>query len=158
MISPLPTADDSGDARRAAGTDAGTDAGIVTAIEMMYLIIFMLAAMVLFAYLGRLHAAGVQVSNTAQSAARAASLATDAAAGADAAQDAVDQSTLVSRCSTPPVADLMWDTSATGTWQGGSVTVTVRCRLDNDSLSGIWTPGARTVVVSDTQPIDRYQR
>ncbi|MFM2072229.1 MAG: hypothetical protein RLZZ623_2492 [Actinomycetota bacterium] len=134
------------------------DAGVVTAVEMMYLLMFALAALVFFAFLGRLHAAGVQVTNTAQSAARAASLAGGSDAAAVAAQQAVDDSTLVSRCSTPPVARLVWQPAAGGTWQGGAVTVTVTCHLPNAGLTGIWTPGTRTVVVSDTQPIDRYQR
>jgi Flp pilus assembly protein TadG len=134
------------------------DAGVVTPVEMMYLLMFALAALVFFAFLGRLHAAGVQVTNTAQAAARAASLAGSSDAATGAAQQAVDGSTLVSRCSTPPVARLVWRPAAGGTWQGGAVTVTVTCHLPNAGLTGIWTPGTRTVTVSDTQPIDRYQR
>ncbi|TPW13262.1 MAG: TadE-like protein [Acidimicrobiaceae bacterium] len=126
------------------------DAGVVTAVEMMYLLVFLLVALVFFAFLGRLHAAGVQVSNTAQSAARAASLTADSTTGAQAAQQAVDDSTLSSRCTTPPTASL--------SWQGGAVTVTVTCQIANAGLTGIWTPGRRTVAVRDTQPIDRYKR
>lgn len=134
------------------------DGGMVTAVEMMYLLVFLVVALAFFAYLGRLHAAGVQVSNTAQSAARAASLTADRDAGSAAAQQAVDSSTLPSRCSAPPTARLSWQPSSTGSWHGGSVTVTVDCRIDNAGLSGIWTPGSRTVSVADTQPIDRYKR
>jgi Flp pilus assembly protein TadG len=134
------------------------DAGVVTAVEMMYLLIFVLVALVFFAFLGRLHAAGVQVSNTAQSAARAASLTADSDAGTDAAQQAVDGSSLAQRCASPATAQLSWEPSGTGSWQGGSVTVTVSCRVANAGLTGIWTPGERIISVSDTQPIDRYKR
>ena len=140
-----------------ASTDS-RDAGVVTAVEMMHLLVFLLVALVFFAFLGRLHAAGVQVSNTAQSAARAASLTADSTTGAQAAQQAVDDSTLSSRCTTPPTASLSWQPSTTGSWQGGAVTVTVTCQIANSGLTGIWTPGRRTVAVSDTQPIDRYKR
>ena len=49
------------------------DAGVVTPIEMMFVLVFVLLAVGFLGFLGRLHAAGVQVSNTSQSAARAAS-------------------------------------------------------------------------------------
>jgi hypothetical protein len=100
----------------------------------------------------------VQVTNTSQSAARAASMTADSDAGRVAAQRAVDESSLSSRCDSPAVADLTWQGSTTGSWQGGSVTVTVTCTVANGELSGLWTPGSRTISVSDTQPIDRYKR
>ena len=56
------------------------DAGMVTAVETMYLLLFLLVTLAFFGFVGRLHAAGVQVSNTAQSAARAASLSADSSA------------------------------------------------------------------------------
>jgi len=34
----------------------------------------------------------------------------------------------------------------------------VSCTVHNRSLTGVWAPGSRTVTMSDTQPIDRYQR
>lgn len=134
------------------------DAGMVTAVETMYLLLFLLVTLAFFGFVGRLHAAGVQVSNTAQSAARAASLSADSSAAGWAAQQAVDVSTLPLNCSVQPLTELSWEPSATGEWQGGSVTVTVSCQLDNAGLTGIWSPGTRTVSVSDTQPIDRYKR
>jgi Flp pilus assembly protein TadG len=138
--------------------DLTRDRGMVTAVEMMYLLIFLVIAVAFLGFLGRLHAAGVQVTSTSQAAARAASLTAGSADGRVAAQDAVDRSTLMTRCSSPPLAALTWQPSATGSWQGGSVTVTVSCTVANDELSGMWTPGSRTISVSDTQPIDRYKR
>jgi Flp pilus assembly protein TadG len=125
---------------------------------MMFVLVFLLGSLVFLGFLGRLHAAGVQLGNTSASAARAASMASDAKAGQQAAQQAVMGSTLVSRCATAPTTELTWTPSATGSWQGGSVTVTVSCTVTNGELSGIWAPGTRTLRASDTQPIDRYQR
>ena len=138
--------------------DTTRDRGMVTSVEMMYLVVFALVAVAFLGFLGRLHAAGIQVTNVSQSAARAASLASGSDEGRAAAQAAVDGSTLVSRCSSPPSAALTWQPSNTGSWQGGSVTVTVTCTVANSELSGMWSPGARTISVSDTQPIDRYKR
>lgn len=134
------------------------DRGVVTPVEMMFVLFFVLLSVAFLGFLGRLHAAGVQVTNTSQSAARAASLASDAAEGRHVAEETVLASTLTSRCRTTPVAELTWQPSSTGSWQGGSVTVTVTCIVDNGGLSGLWTPGVRTLRSSDTQPIDRYQR
>jgi len=134
------------------------DRGVVTPVEMMFVLVFLLLSIALLGFLGRLHAAGVQVTNTSQAAARAASLASDPDEGRALAQQVVGASTLTGRCRSEPQADLQWQPSPTGSWQGGSVTVTITCAVDNDDLSGIWTPGVRTLRASDTQPIDRYQR
>ena len=59
-----------------AGTRSGVsrrDRGVMAPVEMMYLLVFCLLALALLTYVGRLHAAGVEVTNAAQSAARAAS-------------------------------------------------------------------------------------
>lgn len=139
-------------------THEARDRGVVTPVEMMFVLVFLLASVAFLGFLGRLHAAGVQVANTSQAAARAASLAPDADEGRRAAQATVDASSLGTRCRPSPVAELAWQPSSNGSWQGGSVTVTVSCAVANDELSGIWTPGSRTLRGSDTQPIDRYQR
>ena len=139
-------------------TGSDRDRGVVTPVEMMFVLVFVLASVGLLGFLGRLHAAGVQVTNTSQAAARAASQASDPTEGLALAQQVVGASTLTGRCRSTPQADLAWQPSTTGSWQGGSVTVTITCAVDNDDLSGIWTPGARTLRASDTQPIDRYQR
>ena len=134
------------------------DDGVVTPVETMFVVVFVLLAVAFLGFLGRLHAAGVQVTNTSQSAARAASLEGDADAARRAALDTVATSSLATRCRTAPAAELTWEPSPSGTWQGGSVTVTISCVVANDDLAGFWTPGARTLRASDTQPIDRYQR
>ncbi len=134
------------------------DAGVATPVEMMYLLIFCLVVVMFLGFVGRLHAAGLQVANAAQSAARAASQAPDPAAAQTAALEAVDVYGLQARCAGGPSVSLSWDPSATGSWQGGSVTVRVSCEVRNQDLTGVWWPGKRVVVMTDTQPIDRYQR
>ncbi|MGE0000265.1 MAG: pilus assembly protein TadE [Ilumatobacteraceae bacterium] len=138
--------------------ESGRDRGVVASVEMMFLVVFALAAVMFLGFLGRLHAAGVQVTNTSQAAARAASLSASSGDALVAARQAVETSTLMTRCEGGPDTAMSWQPSRTGSWQGGSVTVTVRCTVDNQSLSGVWTPGSRTISASDTQPIDRYKR
>lgn len=134
------------------------DDGIATPVEMMYLLIFCLVAVVFLGFVGRLHAAGVQITNGAQAAARAASIAPDPVAAQRAAEAAVSSSPFVERCRGGAAVRLTWAPSPSGTWQGGSVTVQVSCTVRNQTLTGVWSPGSRTVTMSDTQPIDRYQR
>lgn len=132
--------------------------GVVSAVEMMYLLIFCIAAVLFLGYLGRLHAAGVEVTNAAQSAARAASQAPSPAAALTAANEAARTALLGRRCEGGPRVSVAMLRAPDGTWQGGSVTVTVSCTVPLRSLSGVWAPGSRTVTMSDTQPVDRYQR
>ena len=136
----------------------GDDSGVATPVEMMYLLVFCLLVIVFLGFVGRLHAAGVQVANAAQSAARSASMAPDPIAAQEAALEAVDVYGLQSRCNGGPRVVMSWDPSPSGSWQGGSVTVSVSCTVRNQSLTGVWSPGFRTVEMTDTQPIDRYQR
>jgi len=142
----------------AASAAAVRDAGFITAVEMLSLLVFGLVALLFLGYLGRLHAAAIQIENTSQAAARAASLASDRSAAASAVESAIALSAIDARCGGAADASLTWSPSPTGSWQGGSVTVTIRCTIPNDELAGIWTPGDRTISASDTQPIDRYQR
>jgi hypothetical protein len=132
------------------------DRGVATPVEMMYLLVFCIVSVVFLGFLGRLHAAGVEVTNTAQAAARAASLAPNPVAAELAAGDTVSASSLSRRCA--PRAVVSWTPSSTGAWQGGAVTVEVACTVRNQTLTGVWSPGSRTVVMRDTQPVDRYQR
>ncbi len=136
----------------------GDDSGIATPVEMMYLVVFCFVVVVFLGFVGRLHAAGVQVANAAQSAARSASMAPDPTAAQVAALDAVVVYGLQMRCSGGPTVVMSWEPSPAGSWQGGSVTVHVSCTVRNQSLTGVWSPGSRTVEMTDTQPIDRYQR
>ncbi|MCB0957712.1 MAG: hypothetical protein R2694_18390 [Ilumatobacteraceae bacterium] len=134
------------------------DRGIATPVEMMYLLAACLVALLFITYVGRLHAAGVEVTNTAQAAARAASQAANPAAALEAAQQVVAGSSLARRCDRGGATSLQWVPSTTGAWQGGSVTVTVQCEVRNQSLTGLWSPGTRTITMADTQPVDRYHR
>lgn len=134
------------------------DDGFATPVEMMALLVFCFLATLFLGYLGRLHAAGVQVTAMARSAARAASLESGPAAATDEARRLVAGSPLTRRCNGGARANLSWSPSPLGTWQGGSVTVTISCTLPNKALTGVWAPGARVVVMRDTQPIDRYHR
>lgn len=134
------------------------DLGVITAVEMLYLLVFGLVALLFFTYLGRLHAAAIQVENTSQAAARAASQAAGEAEAEDAAGSMIDSSPLAARCTGELSSAVAWTPSPSGDWQGGSVTVTISCTFDNEELTGIWSPGARTISAADTQPIDRYQR
>jgi len=134
------------------------DRGVSTPVEMIAMAIAALAAIVFLGFLGRLHAAAVQVTNVAQSAARAASLETDPSAAERAALEVVGTSPLTTRCVGGGQTTLVWAPSPTGEWRGGSVTVTVECRVRLQSLASVWVPGSRVVAMSDTQPVDRYQR
>lgn len=134
------------------------DAGFVSAVEIVYLGIVVLAAIFFLGYLGRLGAAGVQVTNAAQDAARAASLQADADTAGSAAQQALARSGLTERCRTAPTATLQWVPEQPGQWPGSVVSVTVSCEVSNASLSGVWTPGVRTVTVTDAQIVERFRR
>lgn len=134
------------------------DRGVLAPVEMMFVLVLLLGSLAFIGFLGRLHAAGVEVANTSQSAARAASLTADSGLGTKAAEAVVLGSSLAQRCSTQPQTELTWTPSPQGTWQGGSVTVTITCDIDQGELAGVWVPGTRTISASDTQPIDRYQR
>ncbi len=143
----------------AAPTDqADHDRGMVTPIETMYLLVLAVVAIALLGYLGRLHAAGVEVSAVAQAAARAASLAPSSSTGAAAARSTVADSPLARRCAGGARTEVVWSASPTGTWHGGSVTVRIRCTVTQASLAGVWAPGSQTFAVADTQPIDRFRR
>jgi hypothetical protein len=125
---------------------------------MMYLLVFVVVATACITFLGRLHAASVEVNGVAQAAARAASMESTSQAGAAAARRTVAASTLPTRCASEPTAEIAWTPSPTVTWHGGAVRVQVRCTVTNTSLAGGLLPGARTISGADSQPIDRYQR
>ena len=134
------------------------DAGFVNAVEVVYLGIAALVAIAFLGFIGRLSAAGVQVTNASQDAARAAAIARNPSEAEMAAQSAVQRSGLPGRCLGDPSASMSWDPSELGTWRGGTVTVTVSCTVSNQTLTGIWTPGKRTVTVTDTQVVERFRR
>jgi hypothetical protein len=133
------------------------DVGAVSAVELMFLLVGALVSLALLAWAGRLHSAAVEVEATARAAARAASLAGTSDEAAAAADDVVRRSPLAGRCA-PSTSETTWVPSELGTWQGGSVTVTIRCRLSTSSLVDRLLPGARTLQAADTEAVDRYRR
>lgn len=132
--------------------------GLASPVEMMFMLVFCVLAVLFLGFVGRLHAAGVQVANVAQSAARSASLAPTPAAARTAATDVVRSSPLGPRCIGGARMSMSWRASAVGTWQGGAVRVSVSCTVSNQSLAGVWAPGTRSVAMADTQVVDRYRR
>lgn len=134
------------------------DAGFVGAVEVVYLTIAALVMVVFIGYLGRLSAAGIQVTNAAQDGARAASIAATPDEAQAAAAAVVERSGLPGRCQGSPATAFSWTPSELGTWRGALVTVTVSCTVANQSLTGVWTPGQRTVSVADSQVVDRFRR
>ncbi len=128
-----------------------TDQGTASSVELMLVVAAVLAGVATIGALGRLHAAGVEVGAVAQAAARAASLAPDSATARVAAVAAVTRSPLMRRCTVAPTTTLRWTASPLGTWQGGSVTVAVSCRIDG-------VGPRRTITMADTQPVDQFQR
>ena len=134
------------------------DAGFVSAVEVVYLAVAALVAITFLGFIGRLSSAGVQVTNASQDAARAAAIARDPAEARAAAEAAVQRSGLPRRCLGDPSAAMTWNPSELGTWQGGTVTVTVSCTVSNQTLTGVWTPGNRTVTVTDIQVVERFRR
>lgn len=133
------------------------DRGVSTPIEMMALTTLCLVAFLFIGFLGRLHAAGVEVTSVARAAAREASMASSPAVATAAASSVVGTSPLVRRCGSTRTA-VSWRPSTSGTWQGGSVTVVVTCVVRSSALAGLWVPGDRTVTMSDTQPVDWYHQ
>lgn len=134
------------------------DAGFVSAVEVVYLGIAALVMVVFLGFVGRLAASGVQVTNAAQDGARAASIASDPDEASSAASAAISRSGLPQRCTDGPAVSFDWEPSDLGTWQGALVTVEVTCTVANQSLTGIWTPGNRTITVTDQQIVERFRR
>lgn len=139
-------------------TRPAVDGGFVSVVEVVYLGLAALLAIVFLGYLGRLAGAGVEVTNAAQDGARAASIATNPSDAQAAAEHAATRSGLPQRCVGDASVAMTWEPAELGTWQGATVTVTVSCTVSNQSLSGVWSPGSRTVSVTDTQIVDRFQR
>src|SRR4051794_34191177 len=98
------------------------DDGVATPVDMMFLLVFCLLAVAFLGFVGRLHATGVEVTNAAQSAARAASMAANPASARALASDSVARSPLRARCVRAPRTTVSWRAASGGTWQGGAVT------------------------------------
>ncbi len=130
------------------------DSGQSLGPEIMILLVVALAGWGFLAWLGRLNSTAQDLSNTAQAAARAASQQPGPDTALQAATLAVNGSDLIAPCTSAPTVALTWAPGPTGTWRGGSVTVTLTCHIDNrEPLTGT----GRTISASDTQVVDRYQ-
>jgi hypothetical protein len=130
-----------------------SDDGQASGPELMILLVFALAAWGVLAWLGRLNSTSQDVANTAQAAARAASIAPDPGGGRAAAARAVGASGLPTPCAGTPTVSMTWTAGDNGTWIGGTVTVTVSCTIANDEP---FATAGRTVTVSDSQIVDPY--
>ena len=131
------------------------DRGQSVGPEIMVLLVFALAAWALLAWLGRLNSTSQDIANTAQAAARAASLAADPSAGRAAAGAAVNASGLPTPCNGAPSVSMTWNAGDNGTWIGGNVTVTLSCTIANDEPLGA---AGRRVTASDTQAIEPFRQ
>jgi Flp pilus assembly protein TadG len=129
------------------------DAGSSTA--EMALITPLLVMVLLFVVLcGRLVAAQIDVDAAASSGARSGSIArTERAARAEAERTARD--TLSARGITCQETSVVVDPG--GLRPGGSVTVTVSCRVPLTDLLLLGVPGHRTISASATSPIDEWR-
>jgi Flp pilus assembly protein TadG len=130
------------------------DDGQAAGPELMILLVFALAAWGVLAWLGRLNSTSQDVANTAQAAARAASIAADPDAGRAAAERAAAASGLPTPCVGTPVVSMSWSSGDNGTWAGGTVTVTLTCTIADDEP---FATAGRTVTVSDRQIVDSYR-
>lgn len=131
-----------------------SDQGQGVGPEMMILLVFALAAWGTLAWLGRLTSTSQDIANTAQSAARAASIAPDPTTGQAAAERAVGGSNLPTPCGSTPAVSMTWTAGDNGTWIGGAVTVRLTCTIANrETFAG----AGRTVSATDTQVIDPFR-
>lgn len=122
--------------------------------EMMIILVFALAAWGFLAWLGRLNSTSQDITNTAQAAARAASIEADPGAGRSAAIRAVSGSNLPEPCADTPSVSMSWTAGEDGDWLGGAVTVTVSCTIGNkEAFAG----AGRRVSATDVQVIDPFQ-
>ncbi len=97
--------------------------------ELMLLLVVALAAWGFLSWLGRLNSTAQNLENTAQSAARAASQESNPIDARSAAGRSVGASNLSTPCTAEPALAMSWTPGPTGTWRGGSVTVTLTCSV-----------------------------
>lgn len=135
----------------------GGDEGVAEPIEMLFLFMFALGFMVFLGYLGRMNSAATSLSSASRAAARAASLGAGPSDGEAQAQSLLSRTSLAVPCHGRPDLTFTWAPSREGSWYGGSATVTLRCTIANQSLTGVLVPGDRTIVARATEVIDAFQ-
>jgi hypothetical protein len=124
---------------------------------MIFLFMFAVGTMVFLGYLGRLNSTATALSSTARSSARAASLGATPVDGEAAANQLLDRTQLKIPCTNRPDLTFTWKPSPFGAWFGGSATVTLRCTVANQSVTGLLIPGDRTITASATEVVDAFQ-
>ena len=135
--------------RRSWASDEGS-----STVELALLTPLVVAVLLFVVLCGRLAAAQLDLDAAAHAAARAASLArTVSAANTDARRTALQ--TLAARRVTCPDPAVTIDTG--GLRPGGTVTVTVSCRVPVHDLALLALPGDRVVIGHATSPIDRFR-
>lgn len=139
--------------RRLREVAAGRDAGSSTA-EMAVLAPLLMMFVLLVVLCGRIVSAQMDLDAAASSAARSASISrTQSTARAEAQSNAL--ATLAARGVTCPNPNV--NISTGGFQAGGTVTVTVSCRVPLSDLLLLGVPGSRTVTASSTSPIDEWR-
>lgn len=132
---------------------AGRDGG--SASTELVLVTPLLVALLLFVvYGGRLAHARLGVESAAHQAARAATL---ARSGATAETDAQSTAKVALAAEHLTCGDLRVSVDTASFRAGGSVTVTVTCRVDNTDLSGLGLPGSVDVAASASSPVDSWR-
>jgi hypothetical protein len=125
------------------------------ALELTLLAVPLVALLLLIAVFGRLSAARLELASVAGQAARAASVHHDPAAATAAAQQlARDALTTGTK---PTCRRLSIAVDLSRWYPGGSVTVTLSCRVDLADLAPPGTPRSRTLSAAATAPIDVYR-
>ncbi len=133
-------------------TRAGQTGSI--AVETAIVTPALLALMLLIVYAGRAAQADADVRVAAARAARAAATAADPATATDLARTAAAANLHTAGIGCQQTTVRLDTTALT---PGGTVTVTVACRLANTRLALLAIPGTRWSIATATQPIDTYR-
>jgi Flp pilus assembly protein TadG len=125
------------------------------ALELTLLAMPLVVLLLLIAVFGRLSAARLELATVAGQAARAASVHHDQAAATVAAQQLARDALATGTKPTCRTLTVLVDLSRW--YPGGTVTVTVSCRVDLADLAPPGTPRSRTLTATATAPIDVYR-
>ena len=132
----------------AGGADAGERGSM--SVEMIVLVPVLLLIVMIAVAGGRLVSAEGMVQAAARDAARAASIERSAGeADAAARRSLAAADTANAQCS--------GGVDVGGFGRGGTVTATVRCRVELSDLGLVFLPGATTVTASSTAPVDTWR-
>ena len=144
------------DSRRRAGTPRlrrGESGAAV--LEMVLMTPAFLLMVFVVVGLGRLGVARQNIDGAARDAARAGSLARSAE---DAAADAEEAAVAVLGSHDITCADLGISVDTSQFRPGGRVQVDLSCTVDMDDLTGMWTPGSKTMTARSLAVVDSFRR